>query len=401
MKFFRSEDPVLRPSAVVLWATAGILLAVGLTAGLLVVYRNMDPQRVSTWLDIVRIGLSVGAGTGGLFALWLASRRQRSAEQTLVLQREVSRSTVTDSTERRITDQYSKAIDQLGHEKAAVRLGAIYSLERIAQDHSGHRQTVVDVFCSYLRLPFAVPGGIGEGGEPVKGEYDDADELEVRRTVQSMIWAHLGDPEKRNFKDKFWPGISLDLSRTILVDPIFRHLSVRSLKCEGTVVHGLADFQGIKAAEVSGFGKVKFYGKTTLAGSVFRNGLALISSNFSDELDLSGVSVSRPFSVGHCHFGGKVVLTGNPSGGLMLNNCVFEKDLFLNDGKFDLLFVYKSEFCGRFITDNLYLETVALVVGSTFHTPPDRHDRVVHVANLENSDELLRSMIEQLGADDS
>ncbi len=178
---------MLRPSAAVLWGASGVLLAVGLAAGLLVVYRNADPQRVSTLLDIVRIGLSVGAGTGGLFALWLATRRQRSAEQTLVLQREVSRSTVTDSTERRITDQYSKAIDQLGHEKAAVRLGAVYSLERIAQDHPGHRQTVVDVFCSYLRLPYSASDDVGrwgdwDGEKPVE-VVDMHAEMEVRNTV--------------------------------------------------------------------------------------------------------------------------------------------------------------------------------------------------------------------------
>jgi hypothetical protein len=398
VKLFRRSgsvaDPVLRPSAAFLWAATGIVLAVGLTAVLLVVYRTADAQRVSTLLDIVRIGLSVGAGTGGLFALWLATRRQRSAEQTLALQKDVSHSTVADSTERRITDQYSKAIDQLGHEKAAVRLGAVYSLERIAQDHPGHRQTVVDVFCSYLRLPC---GAACDEAGPAPESRDEAAELEVRRTVQDMIWTHLGDPEKRDFKDKFWPGMSLDLSRTILFSPIFRHLSVRALKCENTVFHGVADLAGIRVEEVAGFGGAQFFGKAILAGAVFRGGLALISSAFEADLDLAAIDVARPFALTECHFGGNVVLTGRPGGSLTISECHFVGDVLLDKGKFDLLFIQDSEFESGFVTDDLELETMAIVVGSSFRTAPDRHKGILHVESLNNADELSRSVAKHFG----
>lgn len=50
---------------------------------------------------------------------------------------------------------YAKAVEQLGHEKAPVRLGALYSLERLAQDKPERRQVVVDVICAYLRMPFS------------------------------------------------------------------------------------------------------------------------------------------------------------------------------------------------------------------------------------------------------
>jgi len=372
---------------------------VGLSAVLLVVYRTADAQRVSTLLDIVRIGLSVGAGTGGLFALWLATRRQRSAEQTLVLQHEVSRSTVMDSTERRITDQYSKAIDQLGHEKSAVRLGAIYSLERIAQKHPEHRQTVVDVFCSYLRLPFAAPEEIDDDSSSTKEKSDEVAELEVRRTVQGMIWTHLGDPEKRKFKDKFWPAMRLDLSRTILVDPNFRYLSVLNLKCENTVAYGVADFRGIRVEEACCFGGVKFFGTTILAEGVFRGGLAVVRSVFGAEIDLSAINVSDPFFIGESCFGGTFGLTKHLLGGLVLHNCHFGSDVLLNNSEFDLLMFLESDFRGRFVTEELRIDTVVLVVGSTFRIPPERHEHIVHVEGLENTPELIRSITEQLGVD--
>ena len=58
-----------------LWAAVAV--TVRLTAFLLLLSDNADP--IAWLLDIVRIGLSVGAGTGGLFALWLEARRQRLA----------------------------------------------------------------------------------------------------------------------------------------------------------------------------------------------------------------------------------------------------------------------------------------------------------------------------------
>ena len=65
----------------------------------------------------------------------------------------MSRATEQDRTYER--ELYAKAVEQLGHEKAPVRLGALYSLERLAEDKPERRQIIVDVICAYLRMPFA------------------------------------------------------------------------------------------------------------------------------------------------------------------------------------------------------------------------------------------------------
>ena len=77
----------------------------------------------------------------------LAFRRQHHQEIATVL-------TDLDATERRITELYTKAVEQLGNDKAPVRLGGLYALERLAQDNPAHRQTIVNVICAYLRMPF-------------------------------------------------------------------------------------------------------------------------------------------------------------------------------------------------------------------------------------------------------
>jgi hypothetical protein len=55
----------------------------------------------------------------------------------------------------RVTDLYTKAADQLGSEKAPVRLAGMYALERLAQSTPEQRQTIVNVLCAYLRMPYA------------------------------------------------------------------------------------------------------------------------------------------------------------------------------------------------------------------------------------------------------
>ena len=60
-----------------------------------------------------------------------------------------------DTTEQRITELYTKAVEQLGSNKVPVRFGGLHGLERLAQDNPAHRQTIVNVICAYLRMPFS------------------------------------------------------------------------------------------------------------------------------------------------------------------------------------------------------------------------------------------------------
>jgi uncharacterized protein YjbI with pentapeptide repeats len=68
--------------------------------------------------------------------------------------------------EGQVTERFTRAIDQLGHEKQDVRLGGIYALERIANDSHQDRATVVEVLTAFVRdrapWPPMRPGQPGE-----------------------------------------------------------------------------------------------------------------------------------------------------------------------------------------------------------------------------------------------
>ena len=59
--------------------------------------------------------------------------------------------------ERLITDRFSKAVEQLGSQDIDVRLGGIYSLERIAKDSPKDHWTVMEVLTAYVRNKSPLP----------------------------------------------------------------------------------------------------------------------------------------------------------------------------------------------------------------------------------------------------
>ncbi|MFI6096404.1 pentapeptide repeat-containing protein [Lentzea sp. NPDC051213] len=163
-------------------AVGGVMLTL-----LLTLYGGGSPQD-QAHLDAVRTAGTIVVGTGGAVALLLAARRQRSAELTLKHQQEIARQAEYDAIERRITELYTKAADQLGSDKAPVRLAGLYALERLGVANAEQRQTIVNVICAYLRMPYET----------------DREEAQVRVTALRILHAH------RRGDQNSW-SVSIDL----------------------------------------------------------------------------------------------------------------------------------------------------------------------------------------------
>ena len=83
----------------------------------------------------------------------MANRRARAMEKSVHMQAESNELTRKGQLDQRFKD----AIEQLGHDHLAVRLGAIYSLHHLACDNEIYRSTVHKIFCAYLRNWTASP----------------------------------------------------------------------------------------------------------------------------------------------------------------------------------------------------------------------------------------------------
>jgi Pentapeptide repeats (9 copies) len=196
-----------------------------------------------------------------------------------------------------ITDRYTKAVEQLGHEKAPVRLGALYSLEHLAQDNPNYRQTVVDVVCAYLRMPYTPPAQQEPGAEQVQelalpangpdravhpgpGRDPAREELQVRQTAQRLLADHLRRPPETSGQEAqllspspqqaFWPAISLDLTGATLVDFGFAQVSVIRARFEKATFQGDAGFAEATFQGPVTFGHARFQGDAGFYGATFQ-----------------------------------------------------------------------------------------------------------------------------------
>jgi hypothetical protein len=145
-----------------------------------------------------------GAGIGASVTL----RQVRATRDQIRETATANRNQLKLSEQGQVTDRYTRAVEQLGHEKAPVRLGALYSLEHLAQDNPEYRQTVVDVLCAYLRMPYILPAqpeleaeqaeemaspanGRDRTSQSAPGQDPGREELQVRRTAQRLLADHL------------------------------------------------------------------------------------------------------------------------------------------------------------------------------------------------------------------
>lgn len=263
-------------------------------------------------IDAVRTALTLGAGLVGVVALVLTSRKQWLAEHT-------QRHTESDAAEQRATELYTAAAEQLASDKAPVRLAGLYALSRLGQNNPTYRQTIVDLWCAYLRMPYAPPGlkqhqentsersitdttrqdddnqpllldlapTLAEAaGLSLDGAEQHQQEGQVRLTAQRLLahhqsphWDEHGQPTNRAFwGGEHGTGMELDLTGATLGRWNFRNCSVRTANFTETHFYGLTDFR-----------KSRFHGGVIFLGAQFHNIADFGGSEFHHHTDFAGM----------------------------------------------------------------------------------------------------------------
>src|SRR5690606_17312252 len=207
-------------------------------------------------LEAIRTALTITAGVGAMATLLLALRKQSINERAQWF-------TEHDAQEQRITELYVAAVEQLGSERAAVRLGGLYALERLGDNNPHLRQTVVDVICAYLRMPFDPPAEILRANSEKSPHHlaRDADipepdrqaerheELQVRLTAQRLLETHLRAPAGFEEPHTYWRGpdgqrMNLDLTGATLVGFRLPNCQLGTADFNRAQFHGHADLIG-------------------------------------------------------------------------------------------------------------------------------------------------------------
>jgi hypothetical protein len=257
-------------------------------------------------------GLAVA---GGLVVTYRTYRQTKVEQERSYQQRlaeEKRRQAEQDRTHER--ELYSQAVEQLGHEQAPVRLGALHSLESLGQDQPQRRQTVVDVLCAYLRMPYTPQGDTGPGAEPAAphetpalpppAAHDPAQELQVRQTAQRILARHLRRPADTSGLDAqrrppspeetFWPGIRLDLTGAALVELNLEEVSVIAATFNGATFTGPARFAGATFAAAAWFAGATFAGDAMFVGATFAVDASFAGATFTGAAWFAGATFDGP-----------------------------------------------------------------------------------------------------------
>jgi uncharacterized protein YjbI with pentapeptide repeats len=221
--------------------------------------------------DAVRTGIWFGILTGGAVALMLLARHFWRLEQAASL-------TEVDILERRGAEAYARAADQLGSEKAPVRLASLYALERLAQVDAQYRQTIVNVICSYLRMPYAPPEQAGD-------TVGDVAERGVRIAAQRILASHLRPADA----DLYWADIDLDLSGATLIDFVLPKGRLRAATFDRAHFAGEISFAGTQISAGARFANARFVSRRAdFRGTWFAGRADFTGAGFAGDTDFNG-----------------------------------------------------------------------------------------------------------------
>ncbi|MFE9750245.1 pentapeptide repeat-containing protein [Saccharothrix saharensis] len=353
--------------------TVPVVVAVVLAAAvvvLVVLWRWIDglaladpasKDKAAAQLDAVKIAASLVVSGGGVFALYLATRRQRTQElelqvrQAELAQRDrvqahaeqvaetnrvhaehVAADTRLHAEAQRITELYTKASEQLGSDKAPVRLAGLYALERLAQDNPAQRQTIVNVLCAYLRMPYTVPDDrpVDDVEEPmIAAHRERMQERQVRLTAQTILAAHMRPgPDGHNPDVGFWPGLDIDLTGATLVDFDLTGCRLGNIRFAHAIFVGHAGFDEAEFTRLTTFKKALFSGSAGFRGARFADdvgfddatfgGVAMFDgANFDESAEFSRVRFGSSAVFGEVHFNADAVFRAARFGG----NAVFKR----------------------------------------------------------------------------
>lgn len=312
-------------SAWSIWVGAIVLFAVGAVAlwvlfGMFGAATAQDEIRIR----LVQLAGTIVLGAGGAVGLLLAARKQRSTElslrqteRDLEIKAQAAEDAHHDAAERRVTELFNAAAEQLGSDKAPVRMAALYTLERLGQDNPGHRHTVVKLLCAYLRLPFAHPY---DGVEPRSDRSETVDieerrqELDVRLTAQHVLTDHLRpgrDDTDKITDEKFWPNMSLDLSGAVLHEFDLSHCEVTAARFERATFQDGTSFIRTVFYDEASFIEAVFYSTTSFGGAIFHQTALFYDTTFGDDVGFNETTFHSTANFMNAMFHGHVVYFGH------------------------------------------------------------------------------------------
>ena len=227
-------------------------------------------------------------------------------------------------------ERYTKAVEQLGDEKAPIRMGGVHTLVGLVdewledesidkyEDRLKEGQVIINNLCAYIRSPFTLASHYDELSNPTpmpEGIYKDkkekfyADkatldsETDVRLSIIKEIHDRIQGPDKNT--PGAWSDFEYDFSGSTFFYPIDLTKSYykKPVNFSGAIYQGMADFSGSTYEKGVLFsapdspstyqGWANFSGSTyqgwaDFTGSTYQGWAYFTGSTYNDVADFSG-----------------------------------------------------------------------------------------------------------------
>lgn len=377
--------PLIAHVALVLLVAVLIAFTLGLGMWWLIgkpAITSSRPWTARESFDFLKIVLTVVGGIGGVVALVVSYRKQQLGEAA-----------DTREDARLFGEDFTRATDQLGSREAPVRLAGMYALERLAQNTPSQRQTIVNVLCSYLRMPYTPPvysrdaivdtryvvrssqtkaqevcsephgnrSADNEQPEHISDEVNVSDknsdsapgsdemveqERQVRLAAQEILATHLKVKSKKDKPSEFWENIDIDLTGATLQNFNFTDCSIHRAKFRGARFSGEITFIRTEFVGEASFEGARFLDEVAFTNATFKDGAEFEQAEFCHRADFSDVRFFSDASY-HCarmngearfvgaYFGSGVSFSGTQfNGSSDFYRCVFYDATFFNGARF-------------------------------------------------------------------
>ena len=207
-------------------------------------------------------------------------------------------------------ERYTKAVEQLGDEKAPIRMGGVYTLVGLVdewledesiekyEDRLKEGQVIINNLCAYIRSPFTLASHYDELSNPTpKGIYKDkkekfyADkaildsEADVRLSIIKEIHDRLQDPDKNT--PGAWSDFEYDFSGSTFFYPIDLTNSyyAKPINFSGSTYKDWVYFSRSTYKDVADFRDSTYQGGASFSRSTYKSG-----ASFTDSTYKSGAS---------------------------------------------------------------------------------------------------------------
>jgi uncharacterized protein YjbI with pentapeptide repeats len=228
----------------------------------------------------------------------------------------VAHSAEFDATQRRITELSAKASDQLGSDRATVRIGGLTDLERLGANNPDLRQSVIDRICAYLQMSYTVAANADSDAAPDKqvreahATSELSQEMRVRLIAQRIIARHTRFPARAaRPPSTFWPDMSVDLSGATLIDFDMGQCRVATVDFGNSIFYGRATFIGAAVVDAANFAGAAIHGPVLFDGAQI-GGLSFEDVEIDSDAVFRSVTIRRRASFDRVRIGGALDLGG-------------------------------------------------------------------------------------------